>query len=104
MSRYSVLKKITQCMYFCMCVCMIYSKLNKVFYLNRRLLESQLAAGLPVILVGYHVFGNHFVQPEITVGHGFHVDAFSLGRPLQLVSITIIIHDVMSTITRIHSI
>lgn len=76
-----------------MSILCIKKKSPNVFYLDRRLLESQLAVGLPVILVGYHVFGNHFVQPEITVGHGFHMNTFSLGRPLQLVSITIVTHD-----------
>lgn len=62
---------------------------DDVNYLDRRLLESQLAAGLPVVLVGHHVFGDHLVQPEVAVGHGFHVHAFALGRPLQLVDITV---------------
>lgn len=63
--------------------------MNMVFYLNRRLLESQLAAGFPIVFVGYHVFSNHFVQSEITIGHGFHMNTFALSGSLQLVDVTV---------------
>jgi len=60
-------------------------------YLDRRLLKSQLAAGLSVVCIGNHILGDHFVQPEIAVRHRrFHVNAtFALGGPFQLVDVTV---------------